>query len=260
MPTTYKGLTVPLATDLADGPKLGRDIADSLGASDALVALANQITALIPAGTIRESVNAASEVGWLNMGHGAINAVPNAQTLYPALWAVVPAAWKSGSTLNLPDWGNRVLEGAGLVPVGVNGGANSRTLTTAHMPAHNHDLGNHTHTNNTHAHSADLSFAGVHGHNNPNRYLHYLGDGAGVGGIQLDTWDGGVAGPAVDYPAIIDGAGDTANGLHNHVVTVNAAGIAMGGPSPAVTSTAGSGGALDTTPACVGIYFKIKAH
>lgn len=44
MPATYKGLTVPTSTDLADGPKAFRDYTDTLPASDALAALAGGVS------------------------------------------------------------------------------------------------------------------------------------------------------------------------------------------------------------------------
>lgn len=72
--------------------------------------------------------------------------IANAQTLYPDLWAVAPASWKSGANLVLPDW-------RGLMPMNVSaahallttGGAETHTLSGAELPDHTHT---DTHNNN----------------------------------------------------------------------------------------------------------------
>jgi microcystin-dependent protein len=77
--------------------------------------------------------------------------ISGADVTYPALWAVVPAAWKTGTTLNLPNMDGRVLMG-GSGTLGSVGGANLHTLATANLPAHTHAL-DHNHGTATSASS-----------------------------------------------------------------------------------------------------------
>ena len=70
-----------------------------------------------------------------------------AQTDYPELTVVVPAAWLIGGNIQLPDLRNSFTVGA---PTGgVNGlfiGSNTHTLNTNEMPTHTHIQNPHTHT------------------------------------------------------------------------------------------------------------------
>lgn len=94
------------------------------------------INMMVPAGTIRPTIAQAADAGYLMMDG---TAVANAQTLYPYLWAVAPAAWKAGSTLNLPNMSGRVLYGTESVgALGTTRDANTRALVEANLPAHAH--------------------------------------------------------------------------------------------------------------------------
>jgi microcystin-dependent protein len=97
--------------------------------------------------------------GWLLMGQSIITA----DVTYPALWAVVPSSWKSGTTLNLPSMDGRAMLGGGTL--GATGGANTRTLATANLPAHTHAV-DHNHASATtgsggaaHVHAVDHNHA-----------------------------------------------------------------------------------------------------
>lgn len=66
--------------------------------------------------------------------------VVNAQTLYPALWAIIPASMKSGSSMIMPDSQSKVV--IGLNPSDTDydtlhetGGSKTHTLTQAELPA-----------------------------------------------------------------------------------------------------------------------------
>jgi microcystin-dependent protein len=84
------------------------------------------------------SVDGAVPPGWLFMNGQAV-----AQADYPELTAACPAAWQSGGNITLPDCRQRFLVGSGIgalpnIGTGTIGGANTHTLTTSEMPAHNH--------------------------------------------------------------------------------------------------------------------------
>jgi microcystin-dependent protein len=98
-------------------------------------------------GDLKAGIWSSPPDGWLLMGQS----ISGADVTYPALWAVVPAAWKTGTTLNLPNMDGRVLMG-GSGTLGSVGGANLHTLATANLPAHTHAL-DHNHGTATSASS-----------------------------------------------------------------------------------------------------------
>jgi microcystin-dependent protein len=71
--------------------------------------------------------------------------IVNAETLYPAFWAIAPAAWKAGSNINLPDTTTRYLiSGDPGDTTGILGGNDQITLATANLPSHTHGAGSYT--------------------------------------------------------------------------------------------------------------------
>lgn len=94
---------------------------------DAIEAAINQCA---PAGTVVMTIAVAAPVGWLFL---AGQVIANAQTLYPDLWTVAPAAWKSGAALTLPNMANTFVRGAGTTALDTTGG--SDTLAQANLPA-----------------------------------------------------------------------------------------------------------------------------
>lgn len=101
----------------------------------------DDLAALVPAGTVRQTVNTAADTGWLLFNQTVVGA----QTLYPALWAVAPAAWKSGANLVLPNLADTVISGAGATASGATAGANTKTIASGNLPTHTHTGGAHTH-------------------------------------------------------------------------------------------------------------------
>jgi microcystin-dependent protein len=189
-------------------------------------------------GDIKATTAFAATAGWLMLDG---QAYANADTTYPALWAVAPASWKSGTTMTLPNAADRVLMGGGTL--GALGGANARTLIEANLPAHDHTMA-HTHTiNHTHA-TATTSTTPDHDHT-----ANY--------NMQNNTSAGGT------LPRL-SGAGQTTvnsivpAGAHNHTVAVPAFSGNSGGASVTNTGNAGSGTALDTTPAHLRVNYMVK--
>jgi hypothetical protein len=132
MPTTYKGATVPLSSDLADGPAAFRDYTDSLGVSDAFK------TGMVPIGTVLHNVRTVAPTGWLLLDGST---VANAQTLYPDLWAIVPASWQSGAALVLPNAKGRIIIGVDSADTAIDTAgelAGSGLIVAANLPPHTH--------------------------------------------------------------------------------------------------------------------------
>jgi microcystin-dependent protein len=191
----------------------------------------------VPAGTIFETLRDTPPAGWLFMDGQTL---ANAQSVYPALWAALPATFKSGTSIILPDLRGRVTlhagTGAGLTNrvLGATGGAETHTLTTAQLPSHSHTAtqASHSHTVNSHSHTINHGHGNNFGigttgsaHSHPVRYIA----GAGTGPNPFGT---GVVDPF--------GLNQTSNtvipssGTHTHNIT--------GG----VTSHSGSSG--NTSP------------
>jgi len=85
-------------------------------------------------GEIRPFVFSTLPPGWLPLDGSSVDA-----GTYPALAAVVPVSWLSGSDVILPDLVSRSLVGAGAgYDIGDTGGEDTHVLTSAEMPAHTH--------------------------------------------------------------------------------------------------------------------------
>jgi len=138
---------------------LGATLADSKGRLSNLEALAHRhdqpSSALGPIGTIVDYIGTTAPTGWAVLDGSTIT---GGQTLYPALWAILPASFKSGAYIVLPDTRGRVVVGRNpsdtdFDNVGDTGGAKTVTLTSAQMPVHTHTQNSHNHSQNAHGHS-----------------------------------------------------------------------------------------------------------
>jgi len=140
---------------------LGATLSDSKGRLSNLEALAHRhdqpSSALGPIGTIVDYIGTTAPTGWAVLDGSTIT---GGQTLYPALWAILPASFKSGANIVLPDTRGRVAVGRNpsdtdFDNVGDTGGAKTVTLTTAQMPSHRHTQDAHGHgiTDPNHTHS-----------------------------------------------------------------------------------------------------------
>ena len=130
-----------IATATITSTQMAANSIDTTQITNSAVTLAKLAAAvqalLVPAGTVAATVSASADTGWLLLNG---QTVANAQTLYPSLWAVSPAAWKSGSSLVLPNAANRMLEGAGTTTLGATGGSNTVSIAEANLPSHVHTV------------------------------------------------------------------------------------------------------------------------
>ncbi len=161
--------------------------------------------------------------GWLLCDGQAIS-----RSAYATLFGILSTTAGAGdgtSTFNLPNYTDRVPVGAsGSKARNSQGGANSRTIAAANMPAHTHTM-NHDHT---------MAMDGSHDHE--------LGrvNAVGVQSTSIPRGDGA--------PTSVSRLGIENDGVHNHVINDH-----LGS-----TGSVGSGTALDTTPAYVAVNFIIK--
>jgi hypothetical protein len=179
------------------------------------------VVALVPAGTIRAGINSAADAGWLLFNQ----TVASAQTLYPALWAVAPAAWKSGASLVLPNTTDTDLGGAGAIVLGATGGANSKVIGSNNLPTHTHPV---TVTETAHSHPLG-------------GYVLL----SNTGGNSSITPTGGVG------SAVFNGGS---------ITIPNATSTATTGITAAATANTTTATALDVTPLRLAVVYQIKAH
>lgn len=105
---------------------------------------------MVPTGSIIMGIWSTGQPGFLLLDGSSI---ASGSTLYPELWAVAPASWKSGTTLNLPSMSDRFVRGVTGTPGGT-AGANTHTITAVNLPPHSHTI----------AHTHDISHAHDSGH------------------------------------------------------------------------------------------------
>ncbi|WP_299713678.1 hypothetical protein [uncultured Tenacibaculum sp.] len=131
--------------------------------------------------------------------------------------------------------------------IGKTGGSNSKVLTQAQMPAHNHSgttatAGNHAHTGNTssagshnhsgttssagnHTHSGSTNTTGSHRHRFQNGYFAEIGTGGIDGNIPIGNGRAGSGDTDRDNRYIWYINDDTFySGSHNHTVSINSNG------------------------------------
>lgn len=113
-----------------------------------------------PAGTVRFGISATADPGWLLFNQTVVDC----ETLYPALWAKLPATWKASPNANLPNIANRVLMVAGTTANTAVGGSNSRTLVEVNLPPHVHTIDHDHAAGTTSIQSADHSHTMDHNH------------------------------------------------------------------------------------------------
>jgi hypothetical protein len=222
-----------------------------------LVKLAAAVQALlVPAGTITATIKSTADTGYLLINGSTIT---GADVLYPSLWAVLPASWKSGTSLVLPNMANKLIGGVGTIALGALGGDN--TILEANLPSHAHTLSAHTHTlAHTHQVNPPNTSTGTEAESpgtadmvyNPNNYAAAGTDYRGVDqslnpvtfGMSLrDSGDGISHTHAVDIAEFTSGAASVTD---------------TGGPNTPNTSSVGGG--TDLRVEQLSVNFQIKAH
>lgn len=171
---------------------------------------------------------------------------------YAALWvwaqasgSVVAGGYTVGdgsTTFGLPDMRDKFLVGAGgTITLGGTGGAATRVLTTANLPAHDHDVSVAAHGNHEHTMSGgtgNTGFDGAHGGHHPTaQALAAAGPDLGLSpwnasGAQLQSHD------------------------HSVSVSVFAAGSSAGSHSVTETSV-GTGTEFDNRPPYLGVNLAV---
>jgi microcystin-dependent protein len=216
---------------------------------------------LVPAGSIMMTIGPTADTDYFFVDGST---VVNAQATYPAMWARLPASWKSGTSMIMPDWRGRVpvSDDAGAVyTLGSTAGAMSKTLVSANLPAHSHTI-DHGHTASG---TASSSSDGGHQHTFSNNPTPGLSQGILLSCSGASTYNllGGTpaAGQAIALfatatvpPTIIDTAGAHGHTITVTSVTVNALSGGNSGNGP------GSSSAVDVTPAVAVVNYQIKAH
>ena len=132
-----------------------------------------------PIGTIVDYIGTAAPTGWTVLDGSTIT---NGALLYPNLWAILPASFKSGNDIVKPDTRGRVTvhqSSAGTLAgaVGSTGGSERVTLSSSEMPVHNHTI-THTHTI-THDHTM------AHTHTNRTYSITTTSTNVGNGGTSV---------------------------------------------------------------------------
>lgn len=228
-----------IATGTITATQLASNAVTTVKITDANVTLAKLATAvqnlLVPAGTIAATIKSTADTGWLLLDGASI---AGADVLYPSLFPICPASWKSGTTLNLPTMTNKMLEGAGTTTLGASAGSNTVTVAETNLPSHYHTV-NPPSTEFTSATEVESpgTVEVVYNTNN------YGSPGTDYRGVD-QAYDPVTFGMALR---------DTSDGnTHTHKTTVDIAEFNSG--------SVGSGTALNVTNAHLAVNFQIKAH
>jgi microcystin-dependent protein len=223
-------------------------------------------TALQPVGSVQFWISDTPPPGWALMNGQTLT---NAETIYPELWAVVPAQFKSGADIILPDARGRVMVGRSFESefnqVGQTGGAKTVALTTDELPSHAHGggslaaadsgslsmSGSATVSGNTggggsHTHTILTDVRGSHSHNvgaGRNLFRAQTGTGIGIVGstFSVEAFTFASSGPASGEHFHSGGTDDPGNHFHDVSLSVNTS-TSGGNHSHSISGTSGNTG------------------
>jgi microcystin-dependent protein len=260
-----------IAADAVTTAKIAAGAVDTAELASGAVTEAKLVAALVeklvPAGTVAATVRSTADSGWLLLDGATIT---SADSTYPALWAIAPASWKSGTSLVLPTMANKMLEGAGTTTLGASDGSNTASLSATNLPKHTHTI-DHGHGHNIeadqeqHRHTVDPPSTTV-GITDPG-HQHGLGllndggipgfPGEGHGGSVIGSWDsyGATTGisASVNIAQFNSGYADPAIEISGEVTDLTGGNSGNGG-------AALTGAAFNVTNAHLAVNFQIKAH
>lgn len=198
------------------------------GAADVTGTLTVTGTATVPApslsghATTKSYVDTRLPAGVIVMWSGASNAIPSG-------WLLCDG---SNST---PDLRNRFIVGAGSsYAVGATGGADSVTLTTSQIPAHDHTFGGTTSANGSHNHTVNDP-----GHSHTDNSGNTTAQGGAA--VAVHSTSGG-------NPTSTNTTGITLNGVGDHTHTFSG-----------TTSSVGGGASHENRPPYYALCFIMKA-
>lgn len=229
----------PVDDPAAQIAQLGRDLEDLR--STLLARMTRRST-----GDVEPTVRTSAKPNTLILNGAAVS-----RTTYSDLWAwvqenslVITGLFTVGdgsTTFGLPNFAGRVPVGVGTLgsdsyALGALGGAATRAITTANMPAHDHNVSGSTNNQGTHSHSGGTGAAGGNhgGHFPTAQFNAAAGPDLGVA-----AWNGGTGNVAHSHSMDLDDAGG-----HTHSLTVS-------------ETSVGSGTAFDVRQASIAINWLV---
>lgn len=236
---------------------------------------------ICPAGTIRQTLKATADTGWVLDDQTIVGC----DVTYPTLWANAPATMKSGSDLVIPDLAEVGLIGAGsFAALGEVAGSNTQPIAETNLASHTHASPAHVHDIG-HGHADDIAITGgSHAHGdtisaNQSGHVHAGSNTAGESmakvrfssaGSHLQLASG-TSGWYLGYesntestdPAITISGGVSTSASHPHTVTggvTDHAGDSGAFNGDAETGSTGGDTDLNIVSKSFGVRYQIKAH
>lgn len=197
-----------------------------------------------PAGRISTTIAATPDAGCLFIDGST---VVGAQTTYPTTWGRIPASWKSGANMVLPDWRGRVLvmdDAGAALTLGATGGAATVTIAQANLPA----VGVTVDPPNTAVTGSTGTESVPH--------THVYQRDPGIGSAWVATVNPGLGSLAAIFEPLADHATLAESAPHSHPAGTLAVDIA-----PFASGNLGSGTALPLPlPPCAVVQYQLKCH
>lgn len=229
-----------------------------------------------PVGSITDYIGTVAPPKWLVMEGQTI---VGGQSLYPSLWAILPASMKSGANIIMPDTRGRMTVGLNTADslfdlIGDTGGSKDAVVGTHFhgQITHQHTGPNHQHSGTNHTHGPGSLVANAvanHQHTINHDHPSFYTDPENAINIFAYTWNGGGAynvnltgGPynpslidtalinhqhMIDVPNFTGWSGE--NGAHSHSIGGSTAADGTGMTGFSGTGLTGAGGGDNTNSA-----------